>query len=366
MPSTAKISPRQLTILAAIITVGDSILILPSIPTYEAKMDAWISAMIGLAVGLLVIQLFVTAGKLNPKLTLVELNEHIFGKWFGTTISLLFLAYGLLSISAHLREIGDFSVSQTMPDTPIEAIHILLLFIMILAVRLGLETFTRLAEIIFPWFILFFLIFTISLLPAIDINKIQPVFDNGIKPILRGSISSIAFPFMELVVLMMIFPNVNNASQIRRSMSIGALIGGIILFIIITLTILVVGAEPASRSMYPSYDLAKRINIGEFFQRIEVALALVWVLTTYFKLTVYLYVFSRGLAQILRLKDYRMLLLPTGMIIVVLTLAVAPNISFYNDYTDKYWPFLDTTFSVFLPLLLLAGYAVRKKMKSSH
>ncbi|MEF2968320.1 GerAB/ArcD/ProY family transporter [Paenibacillus sp. M1] len=124
MSETAKISTRQLAILATFSTVGDSILVLPAIVAGEAKKDAWISTILGLMVGLLVILLFVYVGKFNPKLGLVELNERILGRWVGTVISSLFLGYALLSMGAHLRELGDFTVTQVMPDTPIEAVVI--------------------------------------------------------------------------------------------------------------------------------------------------------------------------------------------------------------------------------------------------
>jgi len=361
MHETVKISSRQLTILAILITVGDSILILPSIPLHEAKRDAWMSAILGLALGLLVVLLFVSAAKINNKLTLIELNKKILGSWIGNSLSLLFLGYVLLSISAYLREVGDFAISQVMPDTPIQAIEILLLLIVIMGVRLGLETFSRVAELWFPGYIMLSFVLIFTLVPTIDLNKIQPIFDQGFKPILRGTIACIALPFMELVIFMMIFPSVNKPNEIKRGMFLGALLGGILLIIAVTLVILVVGAEPSANSIYPSYDAVKRISVGEFFQRVEATFALMWIVTVYYKITLYFYAFVKGMSQLLMLKNDRMLTLPTSMIIIVLSLVIAPNISYYDNFTAKYWPYLDLTFCVFLPILLLIGYILRKR-----
>lgn len=361
MSESVKISTRQLTILATLVTIGDSILVLPAIPAFEAGRDAWISALLGLAVGLLVVYLFVRTGKLLPHFSLVELSESVLGRWCGTVLSMLFLGYMLLSISAHLREIGDFAITQILPDTPIEAILILVFLLVIMGVRYGLETFSRVAEIFFPWFILLFLVLAISLVPSIDPHKILPTLENGVKPVLRGAVACIAFPFMELVVIMMIFPNVNRSKEIGKGVMLGALVGGIILCMTIAMTILVVGAAPSATSMYPSYDLAKRINVGNFLQRIEAIMALLWIVTTYFKVTMFFYAFSRGFTQMMRLRDYRMLLLPMGMIVVSLALFIAPNIIYYNQFVSKYWPFLDMAFGVAMPLLILTVYAIRKR-----
>jgi len=363
MSGIVKINNRQLTILAALVTIGDSIVVLPTIPAFEAKRDAWLAAIIGLVVGLLVIWLMTTASKLHPKLSLIQMNEKIFGKWLGGLLSFIFLAYLLISISAHLREMGDFNVSQVLPDTPIEAIHILLLLLVIMAVYLGLETFTRAGEIVFPWVLILFLLLILSLLNEADMHKIMPVLDNGLKPVLRGSLACIAYPFMELVIFMMILPHVSKTDGINRSMLIGATIGGLVLFLMITFTILVVGAEPSGLLSYPGYDLAKRISVGRFVERIEAFLALLWIITTFFKMCVYLYGFAQGMKQLFRLTDYRDILLPTGMLLVGMSIVLAPNVAVYNNTASKYWPFMNTTFSVFYPILLLIGYAIHQKLK---
>lgn len=365
MTETIKISVRQMMVLATLITVGDAILVLPAVAIQEAGKDAWISAVLGLAGGLLVILLFLAVHKCSPNMSLVEINKRILGKWLGDVVSLLFIAYVLLCLSFQLREVGDFAVSQIMPDTPIEAILILVFLLIIMGVRLGLETFTRVGEIFFPWFILLFLVLAVSLAPAIDLHKMQPVFDNGIKPVLSGTIACIAFPFMEIVVLMMIFPNVNRPEKLGRGMLWGAAIGGAMLAMTITLTLLVIGAEPAARDTYPSYDLAKRISIANFFQRIEAILALMWIITTYFKMSLYLYAFCRAITQIFKLKDYRMLTFPAGMVVVALSQIIAPNVSYFNAFLANYWPYMDTTFSVLLPVLLLVVYAARKRRLES-
>ncbi len=362
MLENGKISVRQFVEFVFLITIGDSILVLPSIPAFEAKQDAWISSIIGLVIGLLIVNLFTTVGKLYPRLTLVEYNKKILGKWFGTAVILLFLPYLFLSAAAHVRQIGDFMTTQILPETPIQAIHIIFLSIIIMGVRLGLETMARAGEILCPWFIMFFIAFIIFLSPQIELERMQPILAEGFKPVLRGSLASISFPFMELVVFLMIFPYVDRPKEIRRSFLLGALLGGIVLITIIAISILVLGADLTARNMYSSYSVAREINIGDFLQRDEIIIAIMWFITSFFKITLYFYVFNLGVAQLLKLKEYRMLTLPFGMILVVLSLVIAPNITYYNNAIAKYWSYYDLTYSVLLPLMLLGMYTFRKKL----
>ena len=57
MLENGKISLRQLGILVTLFTVGDAILVLPSVMALESKEDAWIAAILGTGIGLLVIYL---------------------------------------------------------------------------------------------------------------------------------------------------------------------------------------------------------------------------------------------------------------------------------------------------------------------
>lgn len=361
MSEQMKIRPWQLTVLVTMITVGDSILVLPAIPAFQAKQDAWISAIVGLLAGLAIIFLFVKASKLNAGLTLVELNRHILGRWVGPVVSLLFLLYLLITISAILREFGDFSVTHMLPGTPVEAVLILFLLPVIAGAWLGLETVSRAGEIFVPFFFLFVLVLTFALLPQLNWHNILPILEGGIKPILRGSFACISFPFAELVVLMMIFPAINRPDETMRSMQRGALIGGIIIITAILFSVLVLGAESAGRDQFPSYELVKTISIGKFFERAEEVFAVLWFITGFFKVTIFFYSFNLGLSQLIKLNDRRIAMLPVGMIAIALAILIAPNITYYNYFISRYWYYMDFFFSVGVPLLLFVVYVFRRK-----
>ncbi|MGC4378935.1 endospore germination permease [Fictibacillus sp. Mic-4] len=361
MLENGKISSGQFKILVILFTIGDNILIIQSPPAIMAKQDAWISAVFGLLCGLLIVCLFDVLQKHYPRLTFVEMAEKILERWGGGTVSFLFLFYLLLLIPTQFWEMGNFMTLEILPNTPEKAVTITFLLVVLLAVHLGLENISRSAEICFP--ILFFLLFVLvlCLLPKIKIENIQPVLEEGFKPVFKASFTLIAFPYVELFVLLMIFPYVQER-KIRKSILVGVLVGGGILIVITLVTILVLGYDMTARYIYPSYALAKKINIGNFVQRIEAVLAVIWIITIFFKTSLLVYSMTLGLAQLLKLKEYRLLLFPTGMILVVLTDIIAPNNAYYSSLA-VFWPFFDFSFGLLLPLLLLTIGLLRKKFE---
>ncbi|MFE4430991.1 GerAB/ArcD/ProY family transporter, partial [Peribacillus butanolivorans] len=168
-----------------------------------------------------------------------------------------------------------------------------------------------------------------------------------------------------LIVLLMIFPvSVNQPKAAEKNFFIGILIGGIFLIIMITLTIIVLGADSSARQTFPSYLLARKLNVGDFLQRIEAIMAIMWIITIYFKMACYFYATVIGLAQTLNMKDYRPLTLPLGMISVSLSLLIHPNVAQKATFDKEIFPLYVSTYGLVLPLLLLAVNAIRKKNKT--
>ena len=116
------------------------------------------------------------------------------------------------------------------------------------------------------------------------------------------------------------------------------------------------------RHMFPSYVLAKQINIGNFLERVEILIAGIWFVNGLLQTTFYFYGFVTGLAQVLKIEDYRPLVLPLGMILVVFSLVVYPNVAYMADFDTKtYIPYV-LTIGLLYPILIIGVAAIRKSM----
>ncbi|RAP75743.1 GerAB/ArcD/ProY family transporter [Paenibacillus montanisoli] len=361
MIEQGKIAPYQFTILVILFTVGSTILIIPSGLAFEAKHDAWISSLIGPAVGLIFVALYHLLGQRYPALTFVEIVMHTLGKWIGGAISLLYVFFFFILGALVLRNLGDFMTTQVLPNTPIQYIHILFVLVVISGVRNGLEVFTRTAEIFLPWVILFFL-FLIVLLPyQFKLDNLLPVVGYGIAPVARAALPYIGSPYAELITLLVLYPYVSNNRKAGKAFAIGVLIAGFILFLIVMTTILVLGPKITAVQMFPSYILAKKISVGHFLERVEVIMAGIWFITIYFKLTICYYASTVSLAHVFKLKECRQLYLPLGFSLIVLSIISYPNTTYFFHIVTRIWSFYSLTFGVLLPLIILGLSLMRRQ-----
>jgi spore germination protein KB len=355
------ISSGQFGLLVMLNTIGTTILILPAGLAAEAKQDAWMPAVLGVLIGVGIISLHNALGGVFPQMTFVEYSRKILGKWLGSLVSLGLVYFSFIGAATIIWLMGNFLVTQIMPETPIEVIQSFFIIIVIMGIRLGLEPIARTAEIFFPWIIIFFLLLVLLPIPEMNIQHLQPVLDSDMKPIIRGSLSFISVATFPLIVFQMIVPNGKRSKQTNKAFYLGSIAGGFVLITITLITILVLGADLTARNTYPSFTLAKKVSIKGVLERIEVIMALLWFLTIYFKAVCYCYASVKGLAQILFLKDYQILTLPFGMLLIAYSIIVYPDVIYEAEWDLKTWIPYSLTYGLILPGFLYLAALVRKK-----
>ncbi|WP_195574925.1 GerAB/ArcD/ProY family transporter [Paenibacillus sp. 1001270B_150601_E10] len=369
MLQPTQISVRQFQILVTLYTVGTSILIMPAALAANLKQDAWLAPLIAIGPGLLLVLLYNRINSAAPGATIFELCESILGNWIGRMVSLLIVVFFFLESAMVLYDVGNFITTVIMPETPISFLNFLFAILVITAIRSGFNTFARMVELLFPLFILFFLMIVMFLSPQIDFYKAQPFLVLETNNLIYSILMVMSFSFMPLVVFLVVIPK---TLKHPTSGSIGfykaVLIGGGISVIVITLTILVLGSNIASLKQFPVYYLARKISVGRFLERVEAMVAIMWLITTFVKLSLYFFASVSGLVHIARLKSERSVLMPMGFILVILSVDIFPNSVYEAKFNSADWIVSISCVGVILPLFLLIVklWKDRNKKKSDN
>ncbi|MEH7094085.1 GerAB/ArcD/ProY family transporter [Neobacillus vireti] len=353
MLEKGKISRSQFFILILIFEVGTSILFVPYMVVSVAKQDAWMGILLAICIGLGIVGIYGILSKRYSYLTIVEMNERILGKWIGKGISILLFFYVLIVTAGLLRIIGDFITAQILPETPIQAIEIIFILLVIYGTRLGLETFSRTSEMVLPWILLFFLLLVMFLLPEIQFKNLSPYLETGVKPVIKAAFLSLGIPFADVIIFLMIIPSVAPSKKLGKVFVLGTLTGGFIIFVVVIMSILVLGPTQTAQLNYPIYVLAQKVNIGNFIQRIEVLAGGMVFISIFIKTTISFYSLTLSFAQIFNLKEFKMLTFPFGIIIIISANIMSPNIIFFHTFLNITWTPIVLLYGLLLPLLLL-------------
>ncbi|MHA0857165.1 GerAB/ArcD/ProY family transporter [Paenibacillus sp. CMAA1364] len=359
MLNIERISYRQLSIVTALYMIGSAILTIPSLIASEAKQDSWLAALIALAAGLLILPIYIYLGKQFSHSTFTAYMEKLLSKWIGKATYLLFIiTFPFFTAVLTLRNIGDFITSEVLVNTPSQAIYIFFLLVVIMGVRLGLEPLARTAELLFPFVIFLIFSFVLMITPQFKMENFEPFLEYGMKPVLSGALNFIAYPFLESIIVMLLFPFVKHKEKNGLGLFIGVFIGGSLLAIVSTITILSLGPLSANFS-FPTYVVSKNISIGSFLERIEGIAAFTWFMTIFVRLAVLFYICVVSIAHIFNLKEYRFLTLPIAIIMVVLAQVFFPNTAYFYEFTPI-WNVHALTMGLLFPLIL-CGISIIKR-----
>ncbi|WP_345240839.1 endospore germination permease [Pontibacillus salipaludis] len=366
MHGKEKINLRQFLLFLFLFVIGTSILLSPSSLANIAKESAWLSVVVGMMIGVAIILFYLLISIWYPDQNIVDLNRLLFGKWIGTIFTLFFIAFALVSAATVLWTIGHFMVSQMLHETPQPFIHILFMFVVIYGVYLGIETIARTGELLFPYVVLLLTIVFVFSIPSMNLNKIKPFFDIGTLDIVKGGWFDLSISTFPLIVLFMVYPKlVQEKKNVGRKVTIAYILAMLTILAATLITTTVLGVEYTHHHIYPTYVLAKTLNIEGLIQRVEVIIAVSWILTIFFKLSLYFYAAVTALSQVLKVNSYRSLTFPLGIFVIVLSLIVYPSSIYASEWNQTTWIYYSATFGVLYPLLITIATLIRKLFKRS-
>ncbi|KYG93248.1 GerAB/ArcD/ProY family transporter [Paenibacillus sp. S33] len=363
MLKKARISVRQVTVLMFLSLIGDMLLIYPTIITHIAQQDAWISSILSIPLGLVIIYVLIRVHELYPNLSLIEAIRKILGPVFGSIVSCWYLFYFFMGTALNAREVGDFLSTQLFEETPLSVLLAMEVSLLVLTALAGIEAFSRVSEILLPVYVLIFCGLILALLPQIQLSNVRPVLENGLAPVAKGMVPGAGMPFASMSIMLMVFPFVNKRGHFKRDMLLASLIGGVLITLFLLLSLLIIGPFVTNYSPYISSALTTKINELNYITRVESLVSLTWALAAFFKGVVFFYAFTFGTTQLFRISNIRPFVIPAGGLVFGMTISITPNVFYYVRtlvYPMSTWHY---TNGLIIPLVLWGVYLCKQKWK---
>jgi spore germination protein KB len=362
-----KISALQLFYVIIGFEVGNKLIFGGGAP---AKQDAWITTLLGMFFGLILMLIYVKLSNYYPGDTLIQMIPKIIGKYLAYPIILYYLCYFTFLSATACRDFSDLIYTTVLTETPMPIITVSFMALMIYCLRGGVETFARMGEAVFPVYIFSLLVIWILLLTVKDFNitNITPTLGNGVKPVLKEVFPyAITFPFGETVLITMFFPILNKKQHAKKIGMAVILIGGILLTINTMMNIAVLGPEIYSRDPYPLMSSTRMVSIADFLERFDVLVILMMVAGVFFKVGGWMYGVSVGITQFFNLKDDRSILLGISTIIIPLSFLYSANYVEAREVGTKFiQPYLHIPLQIIIPILLLCIAYIRRKFNPKN
>jgi len=346
MSKQAQISSTQLSILIMGFILGSTIIIVPG--SY-ARQNAWIAYLIAWATGILIFGCYYIIYKNCNSKTLVEINQMLLGKWLGNLVNILYIWYFIHLAALVLRNFGEYTLTVTLPETPLWFMLMCYVFVTGYSVRSGIETTARTAELIVPFIFIFKLVIFLFLIPYFDMSNLKPILHEGLKPVLKAAFSVITFPFGETVVFLMLLPYLHARGNTKKTYIFSFLLAGLILLMGIIRDLAIIGGTEIERSLFPPHYTVQQIP----GLNIDPIVGVFFFISGGTKICCCYLAATIGISQLTKSNDHRPYVIPIGVILVGLSIWIYESAPEMLAWAINTWPLYSIPFQILIPLLLL-------------
>lgn len=240
---------------------------------------------------------------------ILEIAEIAGGKLLKIIAGLVISATLFYSTVVFIREFSEDMKVISLPASPLSYVMAFFIIGMAAGCFLGMEAIVRLNAILIPVIAAGYILILIGAIPDMKITNLFPILGTGAKDIIVKGVLRISV-FAEILLLFLLPPflggykNVSSSGYIALSFSSVFLTAGSLVYILTF-------AYPGNLELFlPIYHMARLINLGRFFQRIESLFVLIWAMSALLYLTSLLYFSIYTAAKTAGLKYLDPLILP--------------------------------------------------------
>lgn len=360
MDNSSRITPRQLYRLLVLLVLPTALLSIPTVTLKQAGNGGWLSpffsSLIGTAVFLVVYRLY----KAFPNETLASYATRIIGVLGGKILAAIYGIFFWTSGVLVVHEMMGLIKSAILMKTPIIAIYLCIYLSLAFMLVCGLEALARISDLIFFFPFLLIPILVTAGIGTFHNNAFLPFLNKGWLAVLRGAVVPSSW-FGEVVLAAMLLPLVHHPQRIVRFGVRGIGVTALLLMIVIAIVVNVMGFEEGSREIYPTFQVIRYLQWGDFFQHVDMLFLIPWLSQMVVKALVLCYAGLASFTDGFRLQGYKILIAPLVAFSIVGDLWFFPDEVSFRDFLYAVYPIYALFLELILPCLLLVIYWARRK-----
>ncbi|MEK3825736.1 MULTISPECIES: GerAB/ArcD/ProY family transporter [Paenibacillus] len=350
-----KVTHRQMILMLMLLSITGTLLQPHAQAIYYAEQHAYLCYI---PVVLIMFTSMWVLSRVQRRFPDKDLFESLVTRFpfLGRLAGLMYIAFFFFVFARDIRLTGDYVSITLLETTPISIIVLSLLVMAIFIVRGGLGSLIGMVELYVALFLLNSIIVPFMLIQQINMDNLKPYFDVDLAGVGRGSWYLFSF-YGEMIFL----PFIVRGSDFRvKSIVTGNIVTGLLMMLIVIETITSIGVPIASRLVYPSYELARQLQISDFLDRFDLALAAATLPCIITKIAFDLYLVCWGLKRMIPKVSGKVLTGPIALLGFVCAFWFFRNAIQLNRFTRE-WTWVAIVFEVLFPIVFFLFLRPRKK-----
>ncbi|OAS18726.1 GerAB/ArcD/ProY family transporter [Paenibacillus oryzisoli] len=351
------------SIIILAIGLMNHVMVIPPL-LHEAKRDAWVSVLASIPPYLAWTTLLYYIMRKTNQQPLFPWLTHHYGRVICGAYRILFIVYLFFIIIMTLKETTMWAHYSFLPRTPQWALSISLVLVSCFAAKYGIQTIAIASGILLPFVVIFGDFVMSANLPQKKYSLLTPVIENGIGPVIHGSLY-IGGGLVELIIILLFQHQIK--SKVRL-WSLYVLACFLVLLILgpVTGAIAEFGPFEAAELRYPAYEEWRLVTIGKYIRHIDFLSIYQWLSGAFARIAISMFLLIE-MMTITTYKKYSALwLLLLSIVIVVLVELPISDMQYTSFLKGYYLPGSLWGATIVLVTLFLLVLFSKKKVKNNE
>jgi len=326
--------------------------------------ESWIPSIISIILCIPFFILYSKLSKLFPNKTYVQIIEIILGPFFGKILNIFYIAFFFVLTSLNIRDLSNLTKITTLNKTPDLVIILICVSVCSITITYGLKTITQLGKLFTITSIAVTIISILLLIEEFCLPNLLPVFSLKFINYVQATHIAMTIPFGELIVFLMITPNVKmKENKLTKYFISGFLIGGFTFLFSILRDIAVLG-NTFSVFTTPSLITFRLIHVGEVLSRMEILFAIILIMLLFFKINFLYYITMITIKDSFKLKSFKKLIKIVGATLIIASITIQTDPLTHMHTARTVEPFIWVLFEFAFPtIIFLIAIIFNKKIK---
>jgi len=290
-----------------------------------------------------------------PNSDIIDISEFLGGKFLKIIIGIIFVAFFLFVAYVTLSDFANLLKTIYFKNSPL--IFILLFFMIgiLIANLVGFKSIIHTICIIIPFTLASIIIALFAIYDEISINKFSPFFGYNFKTTFVDGLLNI-FSLYFISYYYFLIPLLKNSFDYKKITVTSYIFSWILLFLTVISISTVYSMNDNSEPLNSLYLLSRRIELGNFLQRLDAIFILLWLISVFCYLSVSVFMISRILQKMTNVENQKMFAFP--VVSIFLGLCLFPfnsQVSHFIENTIYRYLIIGLIFGVCFIILILAN-----------
>lgn len=347
------ITMRQVVFMYLFISLSPVLRQVPTALAKQAGRSGYLSPFWSLLVIVPLSAIILLLIRSYPGLNLYEIMVYMGGKIFAKTFIFLYIIWIILFLSAKINAYSLTLQFTLMPKTRSDFFMLVILLLVYYALLRGSKTIFRFSELALGPIFLLIAIFLLCALSRLRTDYLLPVSTINLPSTIKASKDILAVGGN--LILILFFSDKIGISLTKKQIRkfwLGSIVFVIFTFVITIFTFGITGANLTKNLPFPFYITVKSISFFNIFERFEVIVTIMCVLSDFITICIMFLILLRLIDWLFDIEERGFLFLPLGIIIYYLTYYISTTQFEYNFIYENLIVNVNLVFQYIIPMIL--------------